>query len=158
MPNSASSVRAVITFTDGQGNSWEYELTPLPRGGPVPAVPQRKKPIAARPARPTQPHQPTPTTDPDFSVPLSPFIKRHTKGASGPKKFAILVARLAKGDTKAEVPFTEIEKQWNRMTRLMGGPFNPSHSSRAKDNGWVDSPKKGVYKLRSEWRAALPDG
>ncbi len=74
---------------------------------------------------------------------------------SGPRKFAILVARLAGGDTRIEIPFKDIEKQWNKMTQLMGGRFNPSHASRAKDAGWVDSPKHGVYKLLGDWGGAL---
>jgi len=73
-------------------------------------------------------------------------------------KFAILVARMAKGDLKTEIALSEIERQWSKMKQPMGGPFNGAHATRAKDHGWVDSPKHGVYKLLGGWRGALPLG
>lgn len=150
-------MRASIVFIDDEGNKWEHELTLVARADRSEAnkQPPKKRMTAAR-APKSSASKPTRTSAPDFSLPIRPFIKRYARGVSGPKKFAILVARITKGEMKAEVPFSEIEKQWNKMKQLMGGSFNPAHASRAKDNGWVDSPKHGVYKLLGEWRDALP--
>src|SRR5439155_7380346 len=69
------------------------------------------------------------------------------------------VAGRSWGNSAAErlgaIERREIEKAWNRMTALMGGKFNPSYTMRAKDNGWVDTPKTGHYALRSGWEKAL---
>jgi hypothetical protein len=153
-----SDIRASIIFTDDEGNTWEHELKLIarPDGNVQEARPKQRK-TATRERKLSEPRKGR-SLDPDFSLPIRPFIVRHTKGASGPQKFAILVAWIAKGDTKAEVPFSDIEKQWNKMTQLMGGAFNPAHASRAKNKGWVDSPKHGVYKVLGEWRNALPSG
>ena len=144
-------MKATIVFTDEDGNAWEHELPLIahPRAGRATQV---TKPTKAKRAAPKKSQQ---MTQLDFSLPVRPFIKRYARGASGPRKFAILVARLAKGDAKAEVAFKDIEKQWNKMTQLMGGRFNSAHASRARDNGWVDSPKHGVYKLLGDWAGAL---
>jgi hypothetical protein len=149
-----TEMKASIVITDDAGRTWEYELTPVHRAG--------RARVVARPRETAKPFasakkvsRPQRGPDIDFSLPVRPFIKRYASGASGPRKFAILVARLAAGDTGIEIPFKDIEKQWNKMTQLMGGRFNPSHASRAKDAGWVDSPKHGVYKLLGDWGGAL---
>lgn len=95
---------------------------------------------------------------PDLTLPLRPFMNRYAQGISGPRKFALLVARLSGGDSNAEVPGNDIERQWNKMKGLLGGAFNPAYSTRAKDNGWVDSPKMGVYILLPGWEGALANG
>jgi hypothetical protein len=146
-------MKAVIVISDEAGNTWEHELTLVSRRKVSKIGATRSRPTQRTPKaeKPRSLHQ----AEMDFSLPVRPFIKRYAKGASGPRKFAILVARLASGNTKVEVPFKDIEKQWNRMTQLMGGRFNPAHASRAKDNGWVDSPKHGMYKLLTGWDGAL---
>ncbi len=83
------------------------------------------------------------------------FMKRYANGLRGPQIFTLLLARLTKGDTAKEVTLVELEKHWNSMKALMDGPFNRAHSNRAKDSGWVDSPKRGIYVLASSWREAL---
>jgi hypothetical protein len=90
----------------------------------------------------------------DLDVPIRPFIKKHAKGMSGPKKFTLLLARLTKGDLKAEIALSEIERNWNKMrsTSLMGMNFNRFYPIQAKNNDWVDSGRKGFYKLRPSWR------
>jgi hypothetical protein len=82
------------------------------------------------------------------------FIKAHARTLSGPKKFALLVAYLSKNDPGKTVLFTDIESNWNRMTGLLG-KYNSAHSTRAKDNGWVDSPKQGVYVIVPGWEVIL---
>jgi len=91
----------------------------------------------------------------DFSLPERAFIKRHAKGLKGPQKLTVLVARLANGKTGEAVSFKAIEKAWNRMTEPMGGKFNAAYTTRAKERGWLSSPKTAFYALRSGWEEAL---
>jgi len=150
-------MKATIIVTDDAGNSWKGEfslaavhpsnadaITPK-KGGHASVSPKSKENSGQR-------------TAPDLSLPLRPFIKRNAQGMSGAKKFTLLVAHLAQGDLDTVVPRVDVEKQWNKMKGLLGGPFNAAHSSRAKDNGWVDSPKFGVYKLLPGWEGALTNG
>lgn len=88
---------------------------------------------------------------PDFSLPMRPFVKRYVTGLSGPKKFTLLTAYLVSEDTQREVTLADIERAWNSMTSLMGMKFNRFFSQQAKDNGWVETKKKGVYTLRPSW-------
>ena len=90
----------------------------------------------------------------NFSTPMRAFVKAHARTLSGPKKFALLVAYLSKNNPEKTVPFTDIESNWNKMTGLLG-KYNPAHSTRAKDNGWVDSPKQGVYVIVPGWEVIL---
>jgi hypothetical protein len=87
----------------------------------------------------------------DFSQPIRPFIKLHGRNLSGTKKFALLLSRLSKGDPKAEIAVKEIEKEWSRMTAVMGAPYNRFFPTDAKDHDWVESKKKGYYNLRPSW-------
>jgi hypothetical protein len=70
----------------------------------------------------------------DFSLNERAFIKKHAKGLSGPKKFVLLVAYLAKGQASKAVTIKELTKNWNRMTssNLLGGKFNPFYTNVAK--------------------------
>jgi hypothetical protein len=38
------------------------------------------------------------------------------------------------------------------MKPLLGGKLNRAHSTRAKENGWVDSPKRGIYVVLPHWK------
>lgn len=51
----------------------------------------------------------------DLDVPVRAFVKKYAKGMSGPKKFTLLLARLAQGDLKAEIALSQIESSWNKM-------------------------------------------
>jgi hypothetical protein len=138
-------VRVVVT-DGGGGNTYEGEATLVVTGGARrPAKTAERKPPAAVAAR----------TSLDFSLPVRAFMKRHAKGLGGAQKFTVLLARMSGGKTGASISRGELEKAWNRMTGLMGGRFNPSYTTRAKDNGWVDTPKMGYYALRSSWTGAL---
>ena len=92
---------------------------------------------------------------PDFSMPLRPFIKTHGAGLSGPKKLTLLLSHLTAGNPDVIVPLTEIEKRWSKMEALMGGRYNGAYGIRARDQGWVDSPKRGSLALRAGWEAIL---
>ncbi len=91
----------------------------------------------------------------DFSLGSRPFMKKYGSHKSGPRRFALLVAYLTKGDTTARVSLSLLEEAWNRMKPLMGGSYNPSYSTRAKDEGWVESPKYGMYSVRPAWEGIL---
>jgi len=97
------------------------------------------------------------STGPDFKLPIRFFMKRYGAGMSGAKRFGLLVARMTGGNDAATVQRAEVEKLWNRMKPLMGGSFNGAYSNRAKENGWVDSPKAGQYALLPGWREILTD-
>jgi hypothetical protein len=94
------------------------------------------------------------STQVDLDVTLRAFVKKYATGMSGPKKFTLLLARLARGDLKAEIALSEIERSWNKMrsNSLMGMNFNRFYPVQAKTNDWVDSGRKGFYKLRPSWR------
>jgi hypothetical protein len=90
-----------------------------------------------------------------FDMNILAFMNQHAKGLSGPKKFTLLVARMVKGSTTAQVSYQDIRVQWNKMRTVLGGDFNPAHSNRAKAQGWVDSGKKAMWNLASAWKDAL---
>ena len=136
-------VRLVVT--DAKGNTYEGEATLVATGGTHP-----RGNASARKPRATM----TVRVGPDFSLPMRAFMKRHAKGLGGPQKFTLLVAKLSRGKIGPGISLGELEKAWNRMTALMG-KFNPAYTTRAKDNGWVDTPKTGHYALRSSWTGAL---
>ncbi len=90
---------------------------------------------------------------PDFTMPIRPFIKKYAKGMSGPKKFTLILAYMAKGDKSIQVPLEGIKNAWDKMTSssLLGMKFNRFYSGQAKDNDWVESKKSGSYNLRPLW-------
>jgi hypothetical protein len=149
-------MKAIIIITDEDGNTWEAEL-PLrqsePRDKGAHAKKSRKPPQAAK-----QPASPTARPEADLTLPLRTFMNRFAQGLPGPRKFTLLVAHLSGGDLNKQVPAGDIEKQWNKMKGLLGGPFNSAYTTRAKDKGWIDSTKFGAYNLLPDWEGALTDG
>jgi CHASE2 domain-containing sensor protein len=95
--------------------------------------------------------------DLDFEVHERAFIKAHARELSGSKKFVLLLAYLAKGQAGKEVQLKDIENHWNKMTapNLLDGNFNRFYTNSAKENGWVNTKKQGVYILRPQWRDIL---
>lgn len=83
------------------------------------------------------------------------FMNTHGRGMSGTQKFALLLGFLAKGKPGHAVPSEEISKSWNRMKSIMGGAFNGAYVTRAKDKGWINSPKNGQYVLTDSWKDAF---
>ena len=141
-------MKAHITLTTDAGEAFEGDVVLLPAGTArtrEKKVKQTLKRTAVRSA----------TTPLDFSVNERAFVKAHGRGLSGQKKFVLLVAYLAHGQVGKEVQLGDVQKQWNKMTRLLGGRFNRFYSNTAKDNGWVDTRKKGVYVLTQSWKQAL---
>jgi hypothetical protein len=90
----------------------------------------------------------------DLSQPFRPFAKNHVRGRTGPQKFTLVLAYLAKGNVKAEIKLDAVMKSWSKVKGFLG-EFNFAHPTRAKDNGWVDSAKQGVYTLRPDWTEIL---
>ena len=132
-----------LVLTDEKGVTYEGKLTLSP-------VPTRSLKRRAM-------NQPEGKSGSAISFDRNPraFMKKYGNGSSGTQKFTLLLARLAEGETNREVTLGDIQKHWNRMKPLMGGPFNGAHSIRARDNGWVDTPKRGVYLLTDSWKEAL---
>lgn len=87
----------------------------------------------------------------DFELPVRAFIKKHASGKSGPEKFALLLARMTKGDISVTVAGSDLQSEWNSMTALMGGRYNTAYPTRAKECGWIDSPKSGTFTLLPGW-------
>lgn len=81
------------------------------------------------------------------------FLKQYARGKNGPQKFVLVVAFLAEGKIGVNILFNEIEKIWNRHSGLLGGKLTSrTYGTRAKESGWIDSRKKGLYKLTDEWK------
>ncbi len=136
-------MRVRITITDDQGHVFEGETDVSRRGSSTRAR------AAAKP-KPT-----TAVSSSAFVFSLNPraFMNRYGRRGTGAQKFTLLLARLAKGDLSKEVTFDTIKGQWEKMKSLIG-KFNPSYSIRAKDKGWVDTRKAGVYVLTQSWKDA----
>lgn len=94
-------------------------------------------------------------TELDFDKPIRPFMKAYSKGLSGSKKFVLILAWVAKGDLKKQVPLPEIKKEWSRMTAILKMDFNLFFTGDAKDKDWVETKAKGLYSLRPAWRDVL---
>ena len=93
----------------------------------------------------------------DLELPMRAFMKKYAPGKSGARKFAMLLAHMTKGDSRACVHVADIQREWNKMTAILGGAYNPAHSTRAKERGWVDSPKWGTFTLLRGWEITAVD-
>lgn len=104
-------------------------------------------------ARPAPSHKLAPTKL-DFDAHERAFIKAHAWQLSGPRKFVLLLAYMTKGQAGKEVQLKDIEKHWNKMTapNLLDGNFNRFYTNSAKESGWVNTKKQGIYFLRPQWR------
>lgn len=109
--------------------------------------PPKKAPASAKPVAVS-------TGSISFGMNVLAFMKKYARGLSGPQKFTLLVAYIAKGDVSAQVPSLVIQGQWNKMKTMLGQP-NPVHGNRAKANGWVEPVKTGTWKLTDTWKEAV---
>jgi hypothetical protein len=55
-----------------------------------------------------------------FDINERAFMKAHAGHLNGGKRFALVLAYLAKGNPKTEVALKDIDAAWNRMTSLLG--------------------------------------
>jgi hypothetical protein len=90
----------------------------------------------------------------DFELPERAFFSRYAQTLSGPERFALIVAYLAKGDETKDILMRDVSDRWGKMTSLLG-TFNPAHTTRARDKDFVSSRSKGSYHLRPNWGAII---
>jgi hypothetical protein len=97
------------------------------------------------------------STNLSFSLNTLAFMKKHARSMSGSRKFTLLLAHLVQGKTGREILGDKITSTWNRMKSVLGGAYNAAHATRAKAEGWVDSPKRGHYALSNSWKEVTSD-
>ncbi len=134
-------MKAAVTITDDRGNVFQGQVELIQ------VAPQKSARNKADGS--TSKFAPAPKVN--FSSPIRAFVKNHARGMGGPQRFALLLARMTKGDEKMEIPLKMIEKQWGKMKVLLG-KWNGAHSIRAKEHEWVDSPTTGMYVLLPGWK------
>lgn len=94
----------------------------------------------------------------NFNMNERAFIKKYSKGMSGPKKFVLILTYLVKGKEGEEKSTAEIKKHWNKLKSVLKNQkkekmkFNTFYVDVAKSNNWVDSKKYGFYFLTSHWK------
>ncbi len=91
----------------------------------------------------------------EFDLDVRPFMKKYGSGLAGPEKLILIVAHFAKGMVGVPVPRADVIDRWNRMKSIMGGAYNGAYDTRARDTGWLHSPKSGVFELRAGWEKFL---
>ncbi len=93
----------------------------------------------------------------DFSINERAFVKRFVADKSGPKKFVLLLSYLSKGDVNKDIALNDLKDKWSKMEgkALLGGKFNSFYTNEAKNQGWVDSKKRGFFNLTLEWKKVL---
>ncbi len=143
-------MKARVIITDEKGNTFEGEVE-LSQS----LASQKTAKEQVPKGRPRKPVSATVPASMDFELHVRPFMKKHARRMSGPQKFTLLLAHMAKGKTTSPIELSEIEKQWNKMTRIMGGEFNHAYPNRARDDDLVVTVKKGSYVLRPNWTRIL---
>lgn len=138
-------MRVYVQLTDENGAVFEgvAEL--------VPALEGRKRVKSSAQERPRA----ATAIELDFKLNERAFMKKYGQGLSGSQKFTLLLARFAEGKIGAKVSHDQVKSTWDRMKSIMGGAYNGAHAVRAKDQGWVDSPERGVYVLAADWKTAF---
>ena len=137
-------VKLAISTDDGHCYEGEVELIPV-KGGSTKSVMAKKRIERSSAGKKF-----------DFTLPLRAFVLANgARQLSGPQKFVLLVGALAKGDKGTGIDIDRVQKEWNKMKAPMGGRFNGAYVTRAKEKGWVEPIKQGVYQLRSTWEEAI---
>ena len=143
------SMKAHITITNDDGTVLEGDVALA-----LVDAARASRMVTKSTAKASPASNPTPAKL-DFGKSERAFVKTYAKGLSGTRKFVLLAAYVAKGQVGKEVELSDVHKRWNRMTALLGGKFNRFFSNTAKDDGWVDTRKKGTYVLTSSWKEAI---
>ena len=147
-------MKAYIRITDERGMEFEGEadLSPVnPASAKSRAFnDKRRKPIKVAAAHDHKAKL-------VFTKPERAFVKTYARGMNGQKKFVLLVAYLTKGGVGKEIEVKELQRHWNKMTasNLLGLEYNGKYATFAKDHGWVDAPRHGVYVLTESWKEIL---
>jgi hypothetical protein len=138
-------MKARIIITDDQGHTFEgsAELVRVSKSA------KTSKAVAKMRAAPRS------ASNLSFSLNTLAFMKKYTRTMSGSRKFTLLLAHLVQGKVGKEVSGEQVASTWNRMKSLLGGAYNAVHATRAKADGWIDSPKRGHYALSSSWKEAI---
>ncbi len=91
--------------------------------------------------------------EPNFSLNIRAFAKRYAAGKSGPKRFVLLLAFLAKGEVGVDVELEKVRNEWSKMSaKNLLGKFNRFYPNEAKTQGWADSKAHGTYCLTNAWK------
>jgi hypothetical protein len=90
-----------------------------------------------------------------FALNSLAFMNKYAKGRSGSQKVTLLLAHLAEGKVGKEIAGEQIISTWGRMKTVLGGKYNGVHITRAKTEGWIDSPKWAHYALSPTWQEAI---
>lgn len=130
-----------IAITADNGDKYEGNVQLVRVSGKGKAA----KPVVSTPSVPSS------SGKLSFSLNSRAFMNKHAKGKSGSKKFTLLLAHAVGGKVGQEVAGKRLVADWNRMKGILGGTFNGAHATRAKDEGWIDSPRYGYYALASAW-------
>src|SRR5437016_992652 len=136
-------MRVHILVTSDDGISYEGDAELVPSRGSSAAARTRRRVTKA-------PVTQASAAGPDFDLPVRAFAKRYARSLSGPRKYAVLVARLCAGKVGQTISPREVERQWRSMTEPMGGDYNPAYASRAKNEGWVDVIDRDTIVLRKD--------
>ena len=88
----------------------------------------------------------------DFKLNSRAFFKKYGKSLSGPKRFVLVVAYLAKGNKQSNITSDGVKNCWNKHQKLLGGKLTTGvYGTRAKEDGWLDAAKNGSYHLTDSW-------
>jgi hypothetical protein len=93
----------------------------------------------------------------DLNLPFRAFMHKYAREMSGQAKFTLVLAHIAKGGFEAECQLETLTRAWGQVKGSFG-KFNLAYTTRAKDKGWVDSPRMGVYVLLPGWTEILRGG
>jgi hypothetical protein len=146
MPKGNKETQQVLQRIEGARDALNEALRLLKKDQSAPLITDRKVSKSTRPVV---------SSALDFTTPMRAFVKKHTKGMNGSKKFTLLIAHLTKGDLSKTVPLSQIESRWNKMKGkgLLGMKFNRLYTSQARERDWVSTAKTGAYHLRPSWKA-----
>ncbi len=94
--------------------------------------------------------------DLNFNLNQRAFVSRFAAGKSGPKKFVLMVAYLAKGKQTDSIKLVKIKEVWEKMkAKSLLGKFNDFYPNSATTKGWVNSRDHGSYNLTEEWKDVI---
>jgi len=93
-------------------------------------------------------------SDLDFSLNERAFVKKYSTGFNGQEFFTLITGYLSKGKNETPVSLLLIKDTWKSCSGIIGAPYASTFSTRAKENGWVDSSKetRGSYVLGKHWQ------
>jgi hypothetical protein len=94
--------------------------------------------------------------DLDYTLAERAFFKKYVGALSGPKKFVLAVAYLAKGEEGLDVELTAVRELWKSVEGVMGGACRGMYKTRAVESPWIHlKSKEGKVSLRMGWAGAL---